>query len=440
MTAQDRRHERASGFRPLLPTVRGKGRCSNRWRSGSSARRAILPRAFNVTGKAVVHVGTTGVAGGNPDDVARAVAVQLDGGILLTGMTANGFETDFAVARLNADGSPDTTFGSNCIVVIPVELNGRPLPTDDVEGIALQADGKIVVAVSAGGAAGASDFAAVRLTATRQLDRTFGSGGIQTVSFAGSAKAYAVAIRANGGIVLASGAQSGASSAATSFAMARLTASDSLDAGFGNAGEQTVSFNPKASSQDAAHAVAIAPGGSILLAGVHAAGISGSVFAVARLTPNGTLDTGFGSAGLQSFALSPGLDPDDVANGMALQGNGGIVVGQHGLGVARLTPAGAFDLGFNGSGKLSLVSRIAGLPVCRQQRGDRAGRADPRRRLCGVAAGLCADSAPHRPATRGPRPQRHRAHRADARSAHPGPAGAGAVGVCRRGAGAVRRL
>jgi uncharacterized delta-60 repeat protein len=83
---------------------------------------------------------TTDLAGF--DESALAVAVQLDGRILAAGTSANpDFTRDFALVRLNADGSDDLTFGALGRVI--TDFVGT---TDEVRGIALQADGKIVLA------------------------------------------------------------------------------------------------------------------------------------------------------------------------------------------------------------------------------------------------------------------------------------------------------
>ncbi len=47
------------------------------------------------------------------DDIARAVALQLDGAIVVAGTTDNGTDTDFAVARYTPDGALDPNFGSS---------------------------------------------------------------------------------------------------------------------------------------------------------------------------------------------------------------------------------------------------------------------------------------------------------------------------------------
>jgi uncharacterized delta-60 repeat protein len=87
-------------------------------------------------------------------------ALQPDGDILVTltaSLTASG--TDFGVARFNGDGTRDTTFGTGCLT--SVNLSAAALPSDFGTAIALQPDGKIVVAGYYAGTVG-NDVAIVR--------------------------------------------------------------------------------------------------------------------------------------------------------------------------------------------------------------------------------------------------------------------------------------
>ena len=86
---------------------------------------------------------TTDLAGF--DESAAAVSVQLDGKVLAAGTSANpDFSLDFALLRYNADGTDDWTFGTLGRVI--TDFAGR---SDGARGIALQPDGKIVLAGSA---------------------------------------------------------------------------------------------------------------------------------------------------------------------------------------------------------------------------------------------------------------------------------------------------
>src|SRR5207237_6338983 len=108
--------------------------------------------------------GTQGAArivfpGGN--DYAYAMAVQADGRIVIAGSASNGLDNDFAVARLNADGSPDNTFGSGGRLLIPVGQGD-----DYAYAVAIDASGRIILAGMANDTLSpteAPQFAVVRL-------------------------------------------------------------------------------------------------------------------------------------------------------------------------------------------------------------------------------------------------------------------------------------
>ena len=107
------------------------------------------------------------MAFGSNDDRAYGVAVQPDGRIVVAGETSNGSNFDFAVARLNADGSLDTSFDGDGRVTTAVGTSH-----DRARGVALQPDGRIVVGgMSTTGSA--NDFAIARYTPDGSLDTQF---------------------------------------------------------------------------------------------------------------------------------------------------------------------------------------------------------------------------------------------------------------------------
>src|SRR6185369_10627899 len=137
-------------------------------------------------------------------DKARAVAIQADGKIVVAGSALNGANIDFAVLRYNTDGSLDTTFGTGGKVLTPV------LDSDDFAlAVAIQPDGKIVAAGLA--VTGADDIAVVRYNTDGSLDTTFDGDGKATFSILVGFNdiANAVAIQPDGKIVLAGSTNNG---------------------------------------------------------------------------------------------------------------------------------------------------------------------------------------------------------------------------------------
>lgn len=95
--------------------------------------------------------------------------MQPDGKILVAGSSNSGSDWDFALARYNADGSLDTSFGGG-IVATAVGLSD-----DKGRGVAVQTDGKILVAGFSRSGIN-YDFALVRYNVDGSLDTGFGDG------------------------------------------------------------------------------------------------------------------------------------------------------------------------------------------------------------------------------------------------------------------------
>src|SRR5262249_13035007 len=189
-------------------------------------------------------------------------------------------QNDFAVARLNADGSLDTSFNGTGKVTIDFGFD------DQATAVALQpSDGKIVVAGFGNQSAGSASFLAARLNTNGTLDTSFNGTGKQSVSFGATDRAYAVATPADGKIVLAGSTQTSGPTPPTSFAVARLNGDGSLDPSFNSTGKQTVRFD----LNNQASAVAVQPDGRVVVAGTTAAiiGSTATDFAVTRFLDNG---------------------------------------------------------------------------------------------------------------------------------------------------------
>jgi uncharacterized delta-60 repeat protein len=124
---------------------------------------------------------------------ARAVVVQPDGKIILAGNAS--ISAMMVVTRLMPNGSPDTTFDGDGTATIDFGST-----SDIAAGVVLQPDGKIVVA---GYSQSAEDVAVARLNANGSLDATFGTAGKATVDFGVATFGNAVALAPNGRIVVA---------------------------------------------------------------------------------------------------------------------------------------------------------------------------------------------------------------------------------------------
>ena len=215
-----------------------------------------------------------------------AVALQPDGKIVVAGYATVGASTDFALTRFNLDGTPDNTFGTGGTVTTGFAPNSR----DEGFDVAVQPDGKIVVAGRSAASAVAFDFALVRYKVDGTLDPTFSGDGLVTTDFgAGIATARALVIQLDGKILVVGDAEVGI---ATDFALARYNADGGLDTTFGSGGKSTADFT----AGDIGNAIALLPDGRFIVAGQGAIGIEKD-FALARFARNGAVDRSFGTNG-----------------------------------------------------------------------------------------------------------------------------------------------
>ena len=321
------------------------------------AQQGSLDTTFDGDGKAVVPLDW----GGGYFDIAYDVAIQLDGKIVVVGSAIrSAYDHDFAIVRLNQNGSLDSGFGSGGKVGVAFDLGGHLI--DGADGVAIQGDGKIIVAGSVETAVGDYDFGVVRLNSDGSLDSTFGSGGKVLASFdAGgnySVMASDVSIQNDGKIVVVGTRFGGPSD----FAAVRLTASGSLDNTFGSGGKVVVDLN---GGDDDCEAVALQPDGKIVLAGSTAVGSGNDQdFAVVRLNSNGSLDSTFGyGMGWTSVFFDAVPAGRDEASAVALDASGRILVagragtctiGGQAFAIARLTSSGTPDSSFGNLGKTTL--------------------------------------------------------------------------------------
>src|SRR6266478_4309589 len=189
--------------------------------------------SFNKTGKL-----TTDFGSGNAE--ARGVAVQSDGKIVVAGYASPNNIENVALVRYNADGNLDTSLGGTGKVITPVALSGS-----NATSVALQSDGKIVVAGFAVDSSGRCyDFALVRHNADGSLDTSFNDGGKVTTPIGnGDARCEAMALQKDGKIVAAGWASNGEDN---DFAVVRYNSDGKLDTSFNGTGKVTTTVGSKA--------------------------------------------------------------------------------------------------------------------------------------------------------------------------------------------------
>ncbi|MFZ9730469.1 MAG: hypothetical protein ACO3CX_02440 [Ilumatobacteraceae bacterium] len=235
----------------------------------------------------------------NVDADVNAVAVQSDGKIVIGGeFSTVGGTARTRVARLNSDGSLDTSFGS-------------PVMNNNVNTVAVQSDGKVVVGggFTYVGAAFLTQTYLARLNSTASRDTAFNSnvgGGCCAVN----GEVNTVVVQSDGKIVI--GGNFTSVGGATRNRVARLNSDGSLD----------TSFNPNVNG--ITYATLVQSDGKIIVGGSFTSVGGTTRNRVARLNSDGSLDTSF--------------DPNEARSvfAMALQSNGKIVIGGGSGGTYRI--------------------------------------------------------------------------------------------------------
>lgn len=300
---------------------------------------------------------------GSPWEFATSVAVQPDGKIVAAGGSLVGWFNDFALARYNTDGTLDASFGTGGKVLTDFGV------TAQAYSMAVQPDGQIVVAGEAN-IDGGYNFELVRYNSDGTLDAGFGTGGKVTTDFGlreqgfSYAEGYSLAIQPDGKLVVAGAAFIGAGFEA---ALARYESNGALDPSFGTGGKVITDLGGGNATLGPAFnwmsSVAVLPDGRIIAAG-QANIVRGYGFALVRYESDGTLDTSFGTAGEvttdfflldQGFSLAQASSlavlPDEriVVGGRAYDINNG---GFH-FALARYNGDGTLDAGFGAGGQVT---------------------------------------------------------------------------------------
>ncbi|MGL4231197.1 MAG: hypothetical protein ACRCWJ_07505 [Casimicrobium sp.] len=271
-----------------------------------------LDTTWNGTGKLVTSVGNVN------RDSASAIALQADGKVLVAGFCLVSVITQGGICtvRYNTNGTLDTSWNGTGAVItqVSVDYTGVPSGADLANMIAVQPDGKVVV----GGICNRS-FCAVRYNANGTLDTTWNGTGKQLTPVTTNPQnaredyAYAMALQPDGKVLLAGGCRN----LSDQFCTVRYNADGTLDTNWNGTGKLLTRVSR--GRTDIAYAIALQPDGKVLLAGV----CSGPDFCAVRYTPTGGLDTsGFG---IGRVMTSVGAS-NSQANAIALQPDGKLIL------------------------------------------------------------------------------------------------------------------
>lgn len=312
------------------------------WAAPALGAAGDLDPSFDGDGRLVQNLGQL-----RRDGPATSMVRQSDGKYVTAG-TYNGLTEasgDFMVVRYMPDGSLDPSFGGDGIVI--TDFGGAERATD----VELQPDGKIVVVGYA------FDQLVARYEPDGDLDPTFsGDGKVSTNLFSGLEVTTAVALDSAGRIVVVGSDDVGP----RDMSVSRYTSAGTLDGTFDGDGKRTVDLG----GDDIPEGVAIGGGDKVVVAGT-----SASLFALARLNTDGSLDTNadadpgthFGTDGIVTTDVGAG---SDVANDVAIQSDGKVLAaGNSGanFGLARYNSAdGSLDTSFDPVGNDGTVTTNSG--------------------------------------------------------------------------------
>jgi len=263
---------------------------------------------FNSDGSLDTSFGTGGmvlVDMGSMNETAYALAVQTNGKIVVVGQADGGVSTyDFGITRLNGDGSLDTGFGTNGKKL--VDFAGG---YDIAYGVVVHASGKITVAGTASDPDFHFRFGMVQLNANGSLDSNFGVNGLVMTEFSEvvdpqTTKSFETEpftiMAGGGGSVILGGYAYDLDTATTNLALARYNSDGSLDTSFGDGGKVMTDLG---ADDEGIHAMTMDADGNIIVAGN-----GNGDFMVAKFSATGVLDSGFGNAGKVFLNLVGGYD------------------------------------------------------------------------------------------------------------------------------------
>ncbi len=237
-----------------------------------------LDSSFDGDGKVLIDLAGS--------DLAFDLILQPDGKIVVAGGVGWRYETptgkDIALLRYNSDGSLDTTFDGDGIVL-------TDFGSDEwINTLLLQPDGKIVGAATANG----GDFMLIRYNANGSLDTTFGSNGKTILNLGGFDVASALVRQADGRFVIGGYAETGG----YDFALVRYNTDGSLDTSFGSNGKVISNFG----SDDFGIDLLLQPDGKFVVGGR-----INDTFAVVRY---------LGDDGLATLRIVQDAIPDNTRN------------------------------------------------------------------------------------------------------------------------------
>ena len=191
---------------------------ASRWRADGT-----LDPTFNTTGYRDINV--------NGYSFALDVLTTPTNGVVMSGV-ASGTGLDFALVVLNEAGADEPTFNGTAVGRQTLNLAAG---NDEAQGVAMQADGKFILAGSSTDGGGVERIGVVRINATGGPDSSFGGGAQRLTYSSGNEYAEGVLAQPDGSVLL-----TGAADGYTNSGLLRLTANGQLDTSFDTDGKLVI--------------------------------------------------------------------------------------------------------------------------------------------------------------------------------------------------------
>lgn len=254
--------------------------------------------------------GTKVFTAGTSSTFPESVLIDADGKILISGYAYMGSTNnyDWFVARLNTDGSLDTSFSGDGKAYYHTGSSGD---RDEAFGMALQSDGKILLS---GHVDGAIRAGVVRFNTDGSIDTSFGTSGVFEINIGSSEFAYDILVQDDGKILFV-----GAGS--NDVFIVRLDATGALDTSFSGDGSLTDDLG----GSDSGKQIGVQSDGKIIVSGT--TNLNGvNEWFVKRYNADGTVDTTFGTSGILAHRLYSTTDQNHQVSDMEILADDSIIV------------------------------------------------------------------------------------------------------------------
>lgn len=262
------------------------------------------------------------------------------------------FDQNVAVVRLNTDGSMDTTFNNDGLIPIDIDSSRD----DRAHAVAVDSQGRIVVAGAHFDAGGLMDMMSLRLSSSGFLDPDYG-GGIRTADIFASSPSWATAVAISSDDEVFVGGCTFTATGDEDFAFWKLTTLGHDDTTFSGDGKLSFWFDVNGFNDDCLESIAVRPEGGVIGVGSAQDGTGDTLIAATLIDSEGSAVTSFGNQspdnGRYLLAASALTAHGDSANAVAIQPDGMFIMAltvetTNGLdvGALRITPEGNTDTTF----------------------------------------------------------------------------------------------